>query len=68
MFAAALLGALIRQEDGSVTVSEEIYRQEARRVKKGLRSQLSVEFGPEGHFTVHISEVQRKRDEPDAER
>lgn len=56
MFAAALLGALIRQEGGTVSVSEDVYRQEAHRVKKGQRSRLSVEFGSEGRFIVHISE------------
>lgn len=57
VFPAALLGALIREAGGSITVSEEEYRREALRVMEGHRSRLLVdENHGDGRITVRISE------------
>ncbi|WP_166348301.1 hypothetical protein [Phytoactinopolyspora limicola] len=55
VFTAALLGALIRQAGGQVTVSERAYKKEAARVMEGLRTGLTVErSAKKGHFSVRL--------------
>ncbi|NDL59539.1 hypothetical protein [Phytoactinopolyspora mesophila] len=65
VFTAALLGALIRQAGGRVTVSERAYKKEAARVMEGLRTGLTVERSPKkGHFSVRMISDQHTTDTP----